>query len=328
MRALILAPFDAGVLELLNEHIPVTYEPWTETRRLYAPADLARRIKGEEVGAVIVEADFLFDEVFDAAPPLRFVGICRAATNHVDLEAATEKGVVVVNTPGRNARAVAELTLGLMLCLARHIPLAHEYVKEGAWQEPTEAYTRWQGLELSGRVLGIVGLGAVGRTVARLARGMGMRVMAYDPYVQAFRGVEMASLEELLRESDFVSLHAPASSETEGLINAERLALMRPAAYLINVANPSLVDEGALAKAVESRSIAGAALDVFGSHPVPPSSPLLCLTNVVLTPHIGGATAETVERHSRMVAEDLLRFLEGKRPRRLVNPQAWRRRGR
>jgi D-3-phosphoglycerate dehydrogenase len=138
----------------------------------------------------------------------------------------------------------------------------------------------------------------------------------------------MVSLEELLQESDFVCLHAPATEETEGMINAERLALMKPTAFLVNLADPSLVEEDVLVEALREKRIAGAALDVFSSHPVPPNSSLLGLNNLILTPHIGGATIETVERHSRMIAEDLLRFLEGKRPRRLVNPQVWRRGGR
>jgi len=188
-------------------------------------------------------------------------------------------------------------------------------------------------MELGGRTLGIVGLGAIGRLVAKLGRGIGMRVLAYDPYVgtvgKRSQGALFVSLEELLKESHFITLHVPRDSETDGLLNAERLALVRPDSFLINTSSYSAVDEGALVKALRSGRLAGAAFDVHESHPIPPTSPLLGLDNVVLTPHIGGATEETVSRHSWMIVEAVRRFLTGRRPKYLVNPAVWKvRRGR
>jgi phosphoglycerate dehydrogenase-like enzyme len=188
-------------------------------------------------------------------------------------------------------------------------------------------------MELGDKTLGIIGLGAIGRLVAKLARGIGMRVLAYDPYVgttgERYRGALLVSLEELLKESQVVTLHVPRHAETDGLLDAERLALVRPGSFLVNTSSHSAVDEGALVEALHSGRLAGAALDVHESHPIPPTSPLLGLDNVILTPHIGGATDETVSRHSWMIVEAVRRFLAGRRPKHLVNPNVWMvRRGR
>ncbi len=329
MRALILAPFSPQALDALSSGHSVSYESWTDTKRLYDPEELADRINAGGINILVVEADFLFEELFQGAKPLRFVGLCRNALHHVDLEAATEHGVVVVNTPARNAQAVAEHTLGLILSLARHIPQAHRYVVGGEWQEPTEPYVSMKGIELEGKTVGVLGLGAIGRRVARMARALGMRVLGLDPYVKTLpAGVEGADLDDLLRRSDFVTIHTSVTQETDWLIDGQKLALMRPSAYLINTAGAGIVDQDALVRMLEERRIAGAAMDIFETHPLATNSPLLKLNNVVLTPHIGGATDGTIERQSWMIVEDLRRFLEGRRPRNLANPEVWRRRGR
>ncbi len=330
MNALVLAPFSDEGLAGLRHLGRVSYEPWTKTQQLQNPEELGARLQAESFDTLVVEADFLFEELFQRTDTLLFAAICRAALNQVDLDAATAAGVVVVHTPGRNAQAVAELVIGHMLSLARHIPQASRYLAQGEWEDPTEPYVRFQGRELSGATLGVVGLGEIGRRVARMARGIGMRILAYDPYVspdaRGTSGLELVGLEALLDGSDFVSVHVPDTAETHGMLSAERLALMRPGSYLVNVTAPGVVDPDALADAVRVGLLAGAALDVHEAHPVPPDSPLLGLPNVLLTPHIGGATHETVERHSRMVAGDLARFLAGRRPNHLANPQVWARR--
>lgn len=329
MKALVLAPFAEEALEALKGLLPVTYESWTETRLLHDAGELAERVAREDVGVLVIEADFAFEELFKSAPSLRFVGVCRQELNQVDVEAATRYGIVVVNTPARNAQAVAEHTVGLMLALARHILQAHSYVKSQLWKDPVEPYIHMRGTELRGRTLGIIGLGAIGRLVARLGRGLGMRVLAHDPYVgeagRRLHGALLVSLEELLRESHFVTLHVPQSGETDGLLDSERLGLMRPDAFLVNTSSYAAVNERALADALRHGRLAGAAFDVHQSHPIPPTSPLLKLDNVVLTPHIGGATEETVSRYSWMVVEAVRSFLKGRRPRHLVNPDVWRR---
>jgi len=324
-KALILAPFTDLEMVALRREIDVTHESWMDTRRLHAPDDLAIRLNEERITILVIESDFVFKEVFDAAPSLRFVGICRTTTGHVDVDGATERGVLVVNTPGRNAQAVAEHALGLMFSLARRIPMTHDYVSGGRWLDPVEPYLAMRGVELSGRTLGIVGMGAIGRRLASMASALGMSCIGYDPYVaEPPKEVRMTELDALLASADFVSVHAPRTPETEGLLDAARLSLMKPTAYLVNMSDASIVSEDALAAALREDRIAGAAMDVFETHPILPSSPLLELDNVVLTPHIGGATEETVERHSKMMTDDIRRFIAGERPVNLVNPAAWK----
>ncbi len=326
-HALVLAPFAPAELARLRERLRVTYESWLETGRIHDPDDLARRLRDERVSFLVVEGDFVFEEAMEAAPGLELIGICRNALNHVDVEAATRRGILVVNAPGRNAVAVAELTLGLMLALARRIPQADRYVKSGAWSDPVGGYLAYRGTELHGKTVGIVGLGAIGRMVAQRLAAMGMRLLATDPYVEPTQlgglPVELTSLDELLGRSDFVLVHAPANESTMGMIGGPQLQRMKPSAYLVNASAPGVVAEEALAGALASKRIAGAALDVFEGHPLPESSPLRMLENLVLTPHIGGATDETVERQSAMMTEAILLALEGQRPKRLVNPKAW-----
>lgn len=327
-RALILAPFQTEALERLKKKADVIYESWMDTKKLLSPEELADRIQTNDIQIVVVEADFVFDEVFQTADKLRFVGVCRGAVNNVDLDAATEQGVLVVNTPARNAISVAELTVGLMLCLARRIPAAHSLVKSGEWLDPVGPYITMRGVELAGKIAGILGLGAIGFEVARRLRAFGMKVLAYDPYVTPERvtraGARQVDLDELMRESDFVTIHCPASPATTGLIKNDNIRLMKPTAYLINTASWEVVAEGALLDALTERRIAGAAFDIYETHPISRQSPFLKLDNVVLTPHIGGATDGTVARYSRMMVDDIERFLRGQRPINLVNAEVWR----
>ncbi len=328
MKALILSPFHPKFLERLRGKIEVIHESWMDTGRLLSPEEMIERIQSQDLQILLIEADFVFDEVFESADKLRFVGICRGAINHVDIDAATEHGVLVVNTPARNAISVAELTIGLMLSLARHIPTAHSMIQSRKWLDPVDPYISLRGVELAGKVAGIVGLGAVGFEVARRLRAFDMAVVVYDPYVNpekiAKAGAKQADLRELMEKSDFVTIHCSASTETAGLVGPDMIDLMKPTAYLVNTAGWEIVDERSLLDALKQRRIAGAAFDIYQTHPVPLQSPLLELNNVVLTPHIGGATDGTVERYSRIMTEEIERFVDGKRPQNLVNPQVWR----
>jgi len=330
MRVLILAPFSAGALARLRESADALHENWLETGVLQDPEDLGTRLDREGFDAVVVEGDFLFAETFDGAPRLRFAGICRSATNQVDVDAATERGIVVVNTPGRNANGVAELALGLMFSLARRVAEADRYVRARRWESPLAAYTGLRGAELAGRTVGIVGLGAIGRQVARLCRAVGMHVLAHDPLVPPgdaeAAGAVWVDLDTLVESADFVTLHCPAPVDGKPLLDSGRVGRMRPGACLVNTASEALVDTKAVTGALRDGRLGGAAFDVFETTPIEPSHPLLELDNTVLTPHIGGATEETVERHSEMMVDDLLRFAVGERPLNLVNPEVWERR--
>ena len=328
MHVLILAPFEEECLKRLRCRMEVTYRPWTESRSLYDPEKLAEVINESGIDAVVVEADFVLEETFDEAPGLRFVGICRNATTQIDVDAATEAGVVVVNAPGRNTRAVAELVIGLMFTLSRRIVGAHGYVVGGRWEDPVSPYLDLRGMELAGKTLGLVGLGKIGSEVAKMAGALGMRVMASDPYMTEGQAVEsgasLVELDELLKVSDFVSLHLPAGADAPPVIDGQALGLMKPTACLINTSTPQAVDQTALLEALMSGRVGGVALDVHESPPIPPDHPLLAYGNVILTPHIGGATDGTIARHSQMMTEALESFQEGKRPSNLVNPEAWK----
>lgn len=236
---------------------------------------------------------------------LKVIAMHGVGVDHIDRKAALANGVIVANAPGANASSVADLSIGLMLALARGIPQQSIELQHGHW-------TSSVGTELWQKTLGLVGLGQVGRGVAMRARGFEMSVLVFDPYVSSDvfseLGVRPAELDELLAESDVVSLHAPATAETHFLINRERLAKMKPTAFLINTARGDLVDEAALLEALTAGRIAGAGLDAYANEP-PPADGLISLPNVVATPHIGAHTTEAVTRASVMAAQNVVSVL-------------------
>ena len=330
MKALVLAPMTDDSLARLRRLMPVTYESWADTRQLADPEELARRIKVEGISVLVVEADFLPEELFQQTGNLRLVAVCRNSLSHVDLDAAMGHGITVVHTPGRNALAVAELTIGLMLTLARRINSMDTCVKQGRWQMPVEPYinVHMQAGELAGKTLGVLGLGDIGRRVAELASAFGMRVLAYDPYIdpktQHSGNVTLCpTVADLAGYADYVSVHVPDDSGTKDLLSRSLLSGIKPGCRIINTSSYHAVDEAALVEGLTAGRVAGAALDVFPTHPLLPNNPLLGFDNVVLTPHIGGATRETVARHSDMIVQDIERFVRGVKPEGLVNPQVW-----
>ncbi len=272
-------------------------------------AELIRRIG--DAGAVLnIRAYARFTEaVFRGCPRLRLISVWGTGVDNIDLDAATRHGVTVTNTPGVNADAVAEHTLALMLALARRIPAMDRAVRAREW-------SRGLVMQLHGKTLGVVGLGAIGRRVARLGRGIGMRVLAWtfhpDPALAAELGVELVSLEALLAEADVVSLHLSLTPESRGLLDREKLGLMRPGALLINTARGALVEHEALLEALRERRLGGAGLDVFHDEPLPSDDPLLALDTVVLTPHNAGMTPEVIEAGLRQAVENIENFLQGR----------------
>ncbi len=332
MRALILAPFSDRYLARLRRHVDVVYESWLDTLALRDPDELGARLAREDVAVLVVEADFVFEEVFEAAPCLRLVGVCRNALNQVDVESATLHGVAVTHAPGRNINAVAEMTIGLMLSLARRIPQASALVTGGGWSEPALGYRRFRGREIAGSTVGVVGFGQIGREVTRKCSALGARVLVHDPYVTPRQvralGGEPAGLMDVVAASDFLTLHVPDNDATQHLAGADLLGRMKPGAFLVNTSGGSVVDTAALAEALRAGRIAGAALDVFPGHPLPAASPLCSAPNIVLTPHIGGATAESVDRHSHMMTLEIERLLAGRPLKHVVNPSYERSRGR
>lgn len=245
---------------------------------------------------LIVGLDPVTAAVLDAGP-LRVVVRFGSGTDNIDLAAAGQRGAKVASTPGANARSVAELTIGLLLALARHLVLHDREVRSGAWSRHT-------GIELAGRRLGIVGYGAVGRQVAAIARAIGMEVVASDPFVRE-ADVPLVDLKALLTSSDAVTLHAPLADDTRGMIGAAELARMRPHALLVNTSRGGLVDERALAETLAAGRIRGAAFDAFEREP-PKASPLLALDNFIASPHAGAATVEAARRTGVAAVRELL----------------------
>jgi D-3-phosphoglycerate dehydrogenase len=274
-----------------------------------SPEKLTDAVKGA-AALIIRSATRVTGEVLDAGTDLVVVGRAGIGLDNVDVEAATRRGVMVVNAPQSNVLSAAEHTVALMLAQARNIPQANADLKAGAWNR-----SRWEGVELHGKTLGIVGLGRVGVLVAQRALAFGMRLAAYDPYVSAERarqiGVQLVGdLGELVAEADFLTIHLPKTRETIGLIDAEMLARAKPTLRLVNTARGAIVDENALADAVREGRIAGASLDVFAAEPTT-ESPLFALDHVVVTPHLGASTAEAQDKAGITIAEQVVLALNG-----------------
>ncbi len=324
-RVLSLVELDPVELRRLERVAEVVVRPWTETLELADPEELGKELDARGVLGLFVEADFVMDETFEAAPQLGFVGVCRGNSGHVDIETATRAGVVVTHAPGRNAKAVAELTIAMMLTLLRAIPEAAAYVAERRWNDPVTAYAEMRGSELGRQVVGIVGLGRIGRQTARLTSAFGARVLAVDPALNDAQiraaGCEPNSWEDLLAMSTMLAVHCPSIESTRGLIDAKAIRRMPRGARLVATTGEGVVEADDVAAALHDGRLAGAAFDVFDTHPIRPDNPLLDAPNVLLLPHIGGATDATVQRYSAMVVDDFLAFLDGVRPARIVNPE-------
>lgn len=270
--------------------------------------ELARALK--DADALIVRGGVkVTAELLHRAPALRVVGRAGVGVDNVDLEAATKKGVLVLNTPGGNAVSVAEHTLALMLALARAIPQANQSVKQGRWEKRL-----FMGRELREKTLGVLGLGRIGVEVAKRARALEMKVLAHDPYVTPVvaseANVQLVSLKQLLAESDYISIHVSLTPETAGMIDAAALARMKPGVRIINCARGEVIDEQALAEAIVSGKVAGAALDVFTEEPPPLNHPLALLPQVISTPHIAGSTEEAQEMVGYRIAEQVREYLK------------------
>lgn len=268
--------------------------------------ELIRRITDSEC-VVNIRAHARFTQhVIDACPSLRMISVWGSGTDHVDLEACARRGITVANTPGVNARAVAEHTMALMLSIMRRIPQLDARMRSGEWPRGMSA-------QLNGKTLGVVGLGAIGSRVAELAHAFGMKLLVTtigpDGGRAATLGARHVPLDELLRESDVVSLHVRLNDATRGMLGAEQLGVLKPSAYLVNTARGALVDRAALLDALRNERIAGAALDVFDEEPLPANDPLRSLPNVVLTPHNAGVTPEVTAEGLRRAVENVERFL-------------------
>jgi D-3-phosphoglycerate dehydrogenase len=298
-RVLIREPIAEAGVELLRSRFDVDVD---------FDSDLAEKI-GDYDGIVIRSATKLGADLIERAAKLRVIGRAGVGVDNVDMDAATRRGIVVANAPESTVVAAAEHTIGLLVALSRNIPQAHAELKQGRWERSPYA-----GVELADKTLGVLGFGRIGQQVARRARGLGMRVVAFDPFVanERFRelGVERAAApEDVLGEAHFLTLHLPLTDETRRFVDADALARMRDGVRIVNAARGELVDEEALLDALRAGKVAGAALDVFSSEPY--SGPLLELANVVVTPHLAASTEEAQDRAGVIVAEQVTAALEG-----------------
>jgi len=271
------------------------------------------RAQGAQV--VLVNKVSLSRETLDQLPDLRFIGVLATGYNIVDVEAAAERGIPVCNVPTYGTQSVAQMAFAHILNLTQHVAHHAETVKAGRWAESDDwCYWDYPLIELMGLTLGVVGYGRIGRQSAAIGKALGMRVIAHDAYVEdsGDADIAMVGLETLLRESDVVTLHCPLTPETEKLMNAERLALMKPTAFLVNTSRGPLVDEPALAQALNEGCIAGAGLDVLGVEPALPDNPLLTAKNCYITPHIAWATASARRRLMGTAVENVRAFTQGR----------------
>jgi D-3-phosphoglycerate dehydrogenase len=332
MKAYITAEFSTEALEelksILNDDI--VYESWRDTGNLYfKDEDLIKRIK--EIGAeiLICEGDNVKRSVIEQSD-LKIIGSTRGDPNNVDLEAATEKGIPVLFAPNRNTISVAELTVGLILALARKLHTVDRILHSekdfevNDFEDYVKYYNLFKGFELHGKTVGIIGLGRIGFNVAKLLVPFKVKFLVYDPYVDTSRlnaiNGESVNLDELLSNSDIITLHCPPSDETDNMIGEDQIGLMKESALFINLARASIVDEFALLDALKEKRITGAALDVFSIEPVDQDNEFLELENVIVTPHIGGDTFDTNHRHSMLMVNGIKQILNHQIPFNVKNP--------
>lgn len=333
IRVLLTADLTDEALDILHQAVEITPGGMMRFNRIVSTEELTNELQGFDV--LIVGYEQVTAELMNACPDLKLIASIRGGPEaNISIDAATEHGIPVLFTLGRTQHAVAEYAFAQMLALSRNLPRGDRLIRDHVitsdvpqasdrdviWRLPEGSeeqniHRSLRGSELYGKTLGLVGLGNIGEEVARLAQAFGMRVIVSDPYVSEERadehGVILVSLQDLMRTADIISLHARITPETIGLIGPDEFALMKPSALLINNARAALMDEKALIDILVNRRIGGAALDVFHKEPLDPDYPLIGLDNVILTPHLAGSSHEIPQHHSRMVAQDVVNYLNG-----------------
>ena len=281
------------------------------------PEELAVEIKDAD-GVIVRSATRITADLMDKAEKLRVIGRAGVGVDNIDVKAATERGIVVMNAPDGNTITTAEHTIALLVSMARNVPQAHAKLQSGMWDKKS-----FVGVELNGKTLGVVGLGRIGKHVAKIAKGFGMKILAFDPFISPEQakelGFELGRLDEVFSKADFITIHTPVTDETRGIIGRDAFAKMKKGVRLVNCARGGLVDESALLEAIESGTVAAAALDVFSQEPLPADSPLLQSDKIITTPHLGASTTEAQEGVALTVAEQMRDYLMSGELRNAVN---------
>ncbi len=339
---LVTMRISASQLARLETRCDVKQAGWGLTGIRLSEDELIQALDGVEI--LMAGYEKITAGVIQQAPVLKLIAIARGNPANLDYQAASKKDIPVLYAPGRNAIAAAEFTMGVILSQARHIAKSDRTLRSGIYtgkpmQNFTDAsqdqdviwdldgdnpYTAFCGVELHGKCLGLIGLGQVASRVASLAGAFGMQVYAYSPksnpeFAKSLN-VELVDEETLLRNSDFISVHCRVTAETRGMLDAHAFSLMKPTCHLINTARAIIIDQAALMNALKDYQIAGAALDVYWYEPLPSNHPLLALENLTVTPHLAGATMEVIERHSRMLVDDVFAWLDGQTPAHIFSP--------
>lgn len=328
MKALITAEISDDVLKKLRNLIEITYESWRDTGIIYFDSkELVKKLNGYDI--FITAADDLKNsEIFDKTK-LKLIISCRGDPFNINLDAATRNKIPVIFTPLRNVDTVAELTVGLMIALARKVTSIDRYLHSKDFEvvdfeDWIQLYNKYMGIELLGKTIGIIGFGQIGRRVAERLKAFGVTFQIYDPYLPNEMLEDYGKkvdIDNLMKEADFITIHAVATEENDNLINKERINLMKKTAYLLNLAKGSLVDYEALLPALKNKKIAGAALDVFPLEPIDEDNEFLELNNVIVTPHMGGNSKEVIIRQSSMLFNDFKAWLNHEKPKHLLNPE-------
>jgi len=310
MKVLVSDPLSEEGIDMLRPHAQV------DIKTGLTPGELTSII-GDYDALLVRSQTKVSAKIIGAGKKLKVIGRAGVGVDNIDVDEATRRGILVVNAPNANTISAAEHTIALMFALARHIPQANAVLKSGVWRRAD-----FMGTEVKGKILGIIGLGRIGSEIAKRAQGLEMKVIAYDPYITVNyaheRQVELVPLEQLLKESDFITLHLTLTASTKGLIGAKELALVKPTVRIINCARGGLIDEEALAKAVKEKRVAGAAIDVFSTEPTT-QSVLFEDDNIIVTPHLGASTTEAQATAAKDVAEQIIDVFKGQPARYAVN---------
>lgn len=323
---LITASLEEEGLAQLRQYGEVRYQPMAMTHRFLSGDMLVRELHGVDV--FITEADQLSEQEIRELETVQIICSCRGNPVNIDVASATSRGIPVIHAPGRNADAVADLSVMLMIMLGRKVPQAASLLRERDSSNDmmmARIYFELRGTEMWNKTVGVVGMGTIGRKVTARLLPFSCKVIGYDPYVSQETmnslGATKVELDELVRQADYISLHAVVTAETRGMIGRREIEFMKETAYFINVARSALSDEMALSEALQQKRIAGAAFDVYDKEPLPADHPFLKLDNVILLPHIGGNTHEVSIHQTEIIVPDIIRLINGECPHNIMNPE-------